>query len=385
MFLMFRLNGGLETPRFNLKLFFYLIVITMENLTKILATAGVPYVVLPPQYIDTLLKPLTEGGYVVVVNGSVIKPANVILPANVVVAEPAEPVKTITADDVKARLIEKGISESSIKVYASSFRRFMTGANLSGDIVREWFNIDNVRTYLKSLGEDKYTLQKNMLNAINHYAETAGCDMTDLKALFNELVELSDAQRINVGKNEKEHELMPKFEELKDKLVQYKAKMTGIYSVDWQIATLLIIMHDLKCVFRNQDYINTKVLTADGGDAENYINLTSGQMVINEYKTKKVHGQRRMKLSAEAVELIKSVVKCSGSQWLFAQVNDRTKPMSTTHFNNICTKHLGTGCQMFRKSFVTSEVPKMSPKKKVQTAKAMGHKVSTQQGIYLKK
>ena len=137
---------------------------------------------------------------------------------------------------------------------------------------------------------------------------------------------------------------------------------------------------------RSQDYYDT-VIKTDTTDLEkdNYYDLETKQLIINNCKTTKSKGQRVIDVPDElADEISKFHERSKSSYMICTRTGHKLDANSFRKSMHRCLKK-DISSSMLRNCFISSKIDEgITAEERKRTAKIMGHSVATQQAIYSK-
>jgi hypothetical protein len=185
---------------------------------------------------------------------------------------------------------------------------------------------------------------------------------------------------------EKEEDEKITFKEL-EKCQKKWAKMlkkdtTNENDIYYMICSLYLYLEPL----RTQDYINTRLLTNcqkfDLTEIPNYVCMKCSHLVIREFKTDKIHEERKIDISKKLINIIKRYHKKTDHKYLVSSANGLQ--LLQPNFWRMSKEACGVSTNLMRKIYVSEKLnDKLATNKdKKKAAKVMGHKPSTQAATY---
>lgn len=137
---------------------------------------------------------------------------------------------------------------------------------------------------------------------------------------------------------------------------------------------------------RAQDYTNIKVLSEEPEDLINHINLSTGELVIYDYKTQKYYGKREIELPEDLVMLIHEGKEIFDNEWLFPKLSDLEESQTSKSLLQLLQRTFQNddiGFSLIRKLYVSKLIDDGTPAHKLQDiAQLMAHSVNTQLHTY---
>lgn len=291
-------------------------------------------------------------------------------------------------NNLKVKLQEKGLSDSSIKMYIRNLQKL----NNNNDLKNFKF-LDDMDEIMDKLKNYKDNTKRSYLISIVSSLGAVKPNSKLYKKYFNKMIEihneikkkpentLSSTQEKNWMKWEEVKEI---YEKLKDKVEDYgKRSKKVLNKKEWEnllnyvVASLYILMPPR----RNQDYQRMLMVKKYNPDLpESYNYMDKEKMYFNTYKTSKKYGQQVIEIPDELKKVLKLWYKFRGSPELRPSnllVDFEGKPLDkvnsiTRILNKIFNKRVGSS--MLRHIFLTHKYgDKLKDQK--ETAKKMGHSV----------
>ena len=134
------------------------------------------------------------------------------------------------------------------------------------------------------------------------------------------------------------------------------------------------------------DYAGMKISTKDI-KTENYINMETKQIILNQYKTDKTYGTKIIAIPDYIYTLIKRWLQYNNSGYLLVNINKfdpMTKNGLTKYIQKIF-KPKNVSTTILRKVYLSTKYPVVYNRKDMKNdAYIMGHSIDTQQSIYTK-
>jgi len=283
--------------------------------------------------------------------------------------------------DIAAKLKDKGLSDSSIKLYIKSLKNLNDKKEIKN--LRFLTKTDDI---LDKLKDYKATTQRNSIIAI----------VSVLKALDNPLYSkyydiminmtksINEASKAN-EKTETQKTNWMKWEEVELKLL----RKPNEEEYNNLLATVVLGLYTLLPPRRNKDYTEmyiTNVKDASKSDAsKNYLDLKKEQFIFNVYKTAKKDGQLIIAIPVSLLQLLKIYIK---HHPLKAQMKDSLVPFLvsfngnklaengiTRILNKIFKKKVGSS--MLRHIYLSSKYGNVLESQK-EDQKMMSHGAMTQ-------
>jgi len=290
-------------------------------------------------------------------------------------------------EDIKMKLTEKGLSDSSVKLYMTILKNM----NDKKEIKNLKF-LAKPKVILEKIKDYKPSTQRNMiicivstLKMLNSTLYEQYYDiMIDLTKKLNETPksEKSEAQKDNWLEWK---DVEAKFNELKSNLKI--SKNTTEPQFDNLLNVVILSLYVLIQPRRNQDYLNMFITNENTEDkTKNYLDLKKEQFIFNDYKTAKKYGQQIIDIPKDLMTILKLYVKNHPNKALLKKeqvpflVHFDGKPLKSINsitriLNKIFNKKIGSS--MLRHIFLTSKYGKVIDEQKVD-ADAMGHSIQTQ-------
>ena len=296
-------------------------------------------------------------------------------------------------EELKDRLIKKGLSESSVKLYM----KILSNLNDKKDI-------KNMRFLLKP---------SIILDKIKDYKDTTKrniiiCIVSTLKMLDSPLYQQYYDIMIDMTKKLNEKPKQEKTEQQKKNWIEWKeveekfkelqnskiSKKITEAQYDNLLNTVILSLYVLIQPRRNQDYLNMEITNNSNTEDKdkNYLDLKKEQFIFNDYKTSKKYGQQIIEIPKELLEVLKKYIKCHPHKMLLKKENIPFlvyfdgKPLKSINsitriLNKIFNKKIGSS--MLRHIFLSSKYGNILDEQK-NDAIAMAHSTATQKD-YIKK
>jgi hypothetical protein len=273
------------------------------------------------------------------------------------------------------------IGASTIKTYLSILSAL---ARKLGATPSPTFFVDNSKKVLDHLKDIPYAKRKTVLAALvslcgkNSCAEAyRGLMMKDIHD-YNDLQkkqEMTTTQKDNWITQEQVKELYNKIAQDTKHLLKKKDLTSADKKafMDFVILSVFVLIEPRRLL----DYTAFKVRNIDT-KVDNYMDKLS--LVFNNYKTRKVYGQQKVKIPRALNFIIRRWAEKSGNDYLL--FGDTGRPLNqsqlTLRLNKIFGKNVSVNA--LRHSFITENVLKNMPllKKMEQTAENMGNSFQSQ-------
>lgn len=300
-----------------------------------------------------------------------------------------------------ARIFRKNrpnITDSSIKTYSSILATLFKATG--GASVEDHFN-KNYREIVRYI-EEKYpkasAIKTRMAAIISFIDNEEAKDY--YREVMNRNVNKVKEQYASQEKTETEKENWIEYEDivktheyLKDKVnAILNLKGTNLSMNDIQEIQQYVILSLYTVIKprRTLDYILCKYRNYDE-DTDNYLDRSQDQWVLyfNKYKTAYKHGKQKEEVPTKLKNILKNWIKILDGRSDYLLVDRKFEPLSATQMNQRLNKIFGgrkISVNMIRHSYLTKYYENMPKLAEMQeTAKAMGHDVSTALSMYVKK
>jgi len=293
-------------------------------------------------------------------------------------------------ENLKEKLIEKGLSENSVKMYLRNLEKLNDSKpfkNLNflkkpeAVIEKLKDKKDNTkRSYLISIVSVLGVLEKD--SPLYKTYHKLMLDKND-EIKSKPTVEMSDTQDKNWKKWD---EVLKDFKELEKSALEIKSKSIGKSEFNKILSALVAGLYIYQEPRRNMDYqkmmkVKKYDTTSKLPSDVNYID--DNNFIFNVYKTSKKHGQKKIPISQELKPLLKLYYKYSGTPKkspLPFLIDDGGKPLDSVNsitriLNKVFNKKIGSS--MLRHIYITHKFGDKVQEMK-ETADNMGHTVETQ-------
>jgi len=296
-------------------------------------------------------------------------------------------------DEIIAALEAKGFQSITIKnidFYIKRIHKLLYGEKAKFDMKQL---VKDYKKVIKALSSPDIPLtsRKVIYHAIGNVIKVMGLNSYGAQELIN----VRDLVSVYVDETrtfKKEKPVMPLkqiYPLVKKTFDELDEQITDDFNPKIDIPYVALAFFVFLPPLRVQDYVNTMLLNKTNKEGQNYINLKEGVMVINEYKTSKKYGTRKILLPPPLLDILKDYKKKSNTKWLIPKMyGENNEPMSVSSFTHLLNRTLDNKISTteLRRAYVSQEVinKDMKGKERKNTAKAMGHSVSTQNEIYSK-
>lgn len=291
--------------------------------------------------------------------------------------------------EITAKLQDKGLSDSSIKLYIKALKKLNDKKELKN--FRFLSKPDDV---LDKLKDYKPTTQRNaiigvvsILKALDNPLYSKYYDiMINMTKSINEASKTNEKTETQKANWMKWEEVESKFNKMRDELRVSKKPNEDEYNN--LLATVILGLYTLLPPRRNKDYTEmyiTNVKDASKSDAsKNYLDLKKEQFIFNVYKTAKKDGQLIIAIPASLLQLLKIYIKYHP---LKTQMKDGIVPFLvgfngaklpengiTRILNKIFKKKVGSS--MLRHIYLSSKYGNVLESQKTD-AQMMSHNINT--------
>lgn len=293
------------------------------------------------------------------------------------------------------RIDRSNIKEKSLNAYVSNIKKVFNEV-FENDIDIKHFNqFAKVRKYAETLTP---ATRKNIIIAIvillKAYKVPANIQKKYRK-YFEELAIEYENDANKQLKSEKDKKNWITKEEIDGKLKELENKITEMdmdnlsrlnKDIIQQHLVLSLYIGEHIPPMRN-DYADMKISDVELEEV-NYINMKTKHIVLNQYKTDKAYGQKKIEIPQYIYDLIKRWLTYNNSGYLLVNINafdPMTKNGLTKYIQKIF-KPRKVSTTILRKVYLTTKYPVIYDRKDMkQDAYVMGHSVDTQQTFYTKK
>jgi hypothetical protein len=286
------------------------------------------------------------------------------------------------------KLKEKGISDSSIKLYLTILKNLNDKKE-----IKDFKFLSNPKKILDKIAKYKITTQRNIIIAIVSVLKNLGNDL--YKLYYDHMIALNkkieEETKLN-KKSETQNDnwitwdvVESKFNELK--LLNKYPKSIGEEQYNNLLDTIILGLYVLSPPRRNKDYLHMK-FSKDGKDLDdkyNWLNMKNKQFIFNNYKTEKTYGQQIIDVPNDLFVLLKKFIKYNknDNNFILSKFNgDRLASDNsiTRRLNNIFDKNISSS--MLRHIYLSYKYKDIKEAMK-EDAEKMAHSVS-QQDEYIK-
>lgn len=299
-------------------------------------------------------------------------------------------------DEVIALLELSNFSPTSIRTFDYSVKRLFS--MMYGPLQK--FNINKIlKDYLTVINtiensDAPLNSKKMLFHSISNVIKVSGIDtypamkILDARDKFSSYVDEMRAFQ----KKESVIPLDNIYPLIKSTFDDLELSLTDEYDPSKDVPYIILGFFIYLPPLRSQDYVNTRITSKglkNNDDKINHINLEKSEMIINEYKTGKKYGQRKIHLPAPLVHILKEYKTKSKNKWLVPKLyGDGSEPMTNSAFTHFLNRVLGEKISTaeLRRAYISQEVinKDMKGKERKNVAKIMAHSTRTQGEIYSK-
>lgn len=306
----------------------------------------------------------------------------------------------------------RNVKDATIRAYLISIKKLLrecfNGFPFSLSIFKSTLQIKEYLQTIKSIAT-----KKNIVTSIIVILKANLPNETKPLDFYTELLtELANSQKngyIDNEKSKRETENWVSQEEIRETISIIKKRLlkenattkplaftgTDTEYLDLYQMYLLLCLYTMVPPLRN-DWAMTHVLSKTQPEEfkENYINLETKELVLQNYKTAKIYGKKIIPLPEELIDIVTSFETFKRSTFdvkhtillvLVTTLNPMSKSKLTWYLNRIFYPKK-TSTTLLRKSYLSEKYPVIhSQREKEKDAYAMGHSVGIASTIYSKK
>jgi integrase len=302
-------------------------------------------------------------------------------------------------DNIKQKFKEKGIADSSVKIYLRCLRKLNGGDEIKNfDFLKKKNEIEK---YLKDFSDNtKRSYYISICSTLKLFENSKN---KTINKLYNDWVSKMNEQNeklkavIADGGSSKQKENMISWDEVKTIFNKLKEKIEdNVYKKPISrsqysdlMKVLILGLYVLQIPRRSQDYFMMKMfnhpITIDKN--MNYLDIQHKKFIFQNYKTAKVYGDEDVEINPELMSIIKKYIA------VHPQIKKGVKQYEVDFLctydgkefkNNTITKILNSvfapkkiSVSMLRHSFISSNKNSGVLKEIKKEAEAMGHTVET--------
>lgn len=291
-------------------------------------------------------------------------------------------------ENLKEKLQEKGLSESSVKMYLRNLEKL----NDSKPIKNLTF-LKKPEVILEKIKDKKDNTRRSYLISIVSVLGVLEKDSPLYKKYHNLMLEInneikkkptSEMSETQSKNWKKWDDVLKDFKDLENKVLGFKGKTLTKTQYNELLNALVAGLYIYQEPRRNMDYqkmMKVKNYLLKFPADVNYIDDES--FIFNVYKTSKKYGQKTIKISDELKPLLKLYLKYTGGLKKTPEIFLRDyegKPLESVNsitriLNKVFSKKIGSS--MLRHIYITHKFGDKAQEMK-QTAENMGHTVETQ-------
>ena len=299
-------------------------------------------------------------------------------------------------DEVKNKLVEKGVKLSSAKVYVSKFKRIILGIGFNehftiNEVMKHFisFQVNNSLIILDFVNKPETTINEkdNLLKGFLKCLEAYDIDTTVYLEKFQPLMtDLKYDKEFQEASEKEEENKLSKADliKLRD---EWKGKLTDKFT-KFDLYYVLLSLYTYMQPLRSQDYVNSFLSIIERKDLlegkQNHISLETKKLYLFDYKTVSCYGTRIIDLPNELIHILKEFKEKSSSQYVIC--SPKGNKLEANSFNRLfheATKGKQFSCNMARKCFVSEGIEKPIAERKAD-ARVMAHSMSTAAARYSK-
>jgi len=299
-------------------------------------------------------------------------------------------------DEVKNKLVEKGVKLSSAKVYVSKFKRIILGIGFNehftiNEVMKHFisFQVNNSLIILDFVNKPETTINEkdNLLKGFLKCLEAYDIDTTVYLEKFQPLMtDLKYDKEFQEASEKEEENKLSKADLIKLR-EEWKGKLTDKFT-KFDLYYVLLSLYTYMQPLRSQDYVNSFLSIIERKDLleckQNHISLETKKLYLFDYKTVSCYGTRIIDLPNELIQILKEFKEKSSSQYVIC--SPKGNKLEANSFNRLfheATKGKQFSCNMARKCFVSEGIEKPIAERKAD-ARVMAHSMSTAAARYSK-
>jgi len=299
-------------------------------------------------------------------------------------------------DEVKNKLVEKGVKLSSAKVYVSKFKRIILGIGFNehftiNEVMKHFisFQVNNSLIILDFVNKPETTINEkdNLLKGFLKCLEAYDIDTTVYLEKFQPLMtDLKYDKEFQEASEKEEENKLSKADLIKLR-EEWKGKLTDKFT-KFDLYYVLLSLYTYMQPLRSQDYVNSFLSIIERKDLleckQNHVSLETKKLYLFDYKTVSCYGTRIIDLPNELIQILKEFKEKSSSQYVIC--SPKGNKLEANSFNRLfheATKGKQFSCNMARKCFVSEGIEKPIAERKAD-ARVMAHSMSTAAARYSK-
>jgi hypothetical protein len=285
-------------------------------------------------------------------------------------------------------LIKNGIKESTAKSYNVFYNKIVNNA-FDQKEPKDFFSDETIDTIINYLNISDYKKSTRISSARAWRA--IGLIKNKEKKLpldSKKLLDYVNQDKENPFQEPSEKETCNKIslEYVISKREEYKNKLKKEFTIN-DTYYLLCSLYTYLPPLRSQDYYDTIIKKNDTNvKKDNYYDIETKQLVLNNYKTSKTYGQRVVNFPDVLHKIVVNYHNKSKSPYFICSRTGNQLDSNT--FNKTfgrCLRNNHVSSSMLRKCFISQKIDAgVSATERTEAAKIMGHSVATQNTAYSK-
>jgi len=306
---------------------------------------------------------------------------------------------TTYKEELKKKLENKGLSESSINLYLRNLEKL--NDNLPLKNLSFLNNVDNIMSKLGNYRENTKRLYLISISSVLNVENKTKLYDKYFKLMIDKNKELKSQESQNEKTPQQSEnwieweKVIEKNEELKKQVEKIKGKVINEKQYNDILKYLILSLYTMQPPRRNSDYQFMNVVKINpGDDLKNYLVINDSKFIFNKYKTQKKFGKQEENINENLMNIINLYLKyhpkikgkmLKNTNEPFLVYYD-SKPLNSVNsitriLNSIFDRKIGSS--LLRHIYLSSKYEDVIEEQK-KDAQAMAHSVS-QQRDYVKK
>jgi len=291
--------------------------------------------------------------------------------------------------NIEEKLIGRGLSEGSLKLYESNLKRLN-----NNEPVKNLNFLKDTDSIIKKIKDKKDTTARSYVIAICSILKNDPKMKKQYDTYYNLLIEYNNTLKTNNTKSEKQEnewinqeEVKQKYNELEEEIKPlWKKKAISDTEYNKLLSYIVLSLYVLQPPRRNLDYLKMIAISKYKGNEDkdyNYFDISNKKMIFNNYKTKGTYQSQEIDVDNKLFIILCMWIKKFKIKDFILQKDE--SPLDKNGITKILYKIFNkkVGSSMLRNIYLTDKYSDLN-KEKVNDAKAMGNSINVIDSTYVK-
>lgn len=291
--------------------------------------------------------------------------------------------------NIEEKLIGRGLSEGSLKLYQSNLKRLN-----NGETIKNLNFLKDTESIINKIKEKKDTTARSYVIAICSILKNDPKMKKQYDIYYNLLIEYNDNLKTNNNKSEKQEnewitqeEVKQKYNELEEETRPlWKKKTLTTEEYNKLLSFIVLSLYVLQPPRRNLDYLKMIAVSKYKGNEDkdyNYFDISNKKMIFNNYKTKGTYQSQEIDVNDKLFIILCMWIKKFKIKDFILQKDESEldKNGITKILYKIFNKKVGSS--MLRNIYLTDKYSDLN-KEKEKDATAMGNSINVIDSTYVK-